>query len=68
MDHDNCQGFNILDKRLIVVETEQNAMKGDIQEIKQNQKEARSLAMTTLITSVLSLLGILVTVIFAFGG
>lgn len=68
MDHNNCQGYNLLDKRLIKVETEQDAMKGDIQEIKQNQKEARTLAMTTLITSVLSLIGILVTVVIAFGG
>ena len=68
MEYENCQGYNQLDKRLIKVETEQDAMKGDIAEIKQNQKEARTLAMTTLITSVLSLIGILVTVVIAFGG
>jgi len=63
-----CQGYNELDKRLIVVETEQGTMKSDIQDIKQSQKEARTLAMTTLITSVLSLIGILVTVIITYGG
>lgn len=67
-EHTNCQGYNALDKRLIKVETEQDAMKGDIQEIKQNQKEARTLAMTTLVTSVLSLISILISVILNFGG
>ena len=68
MDHANCQGYNNLEKRLIIVETKQSTMESDITEIKQNQKEARTLAMTTLITSVLSLIGILVTVVIAFGG
>jgi len=68
VDHNTCQGYNELDKRLIVVETEQGTMKSDIQDIKQSQKEARTLAMTTLITSLLSALGIIATLIITMGG
>ena len=67
-EHEKCTGFNKLDKRLIVVETEQGAMKSDIKDIKQSQKEARTLAMTTLITSLLSTLGIIAGLVIALGG
>ncbi len=55
----NCAGYVSLDRRLIVLETEQNNMKGDIAEIKESLKEGRMLTLTTLISSVLGLIGII---------
>ena len=51
--------LNDLDKRLIRVETRQDGMEEDIKDIKDSQKESRALVMGTLITSVLTLIGIL---------
>jgi len=68
MEYKTCPGFIDLDKRVAVLETEQNTMKKDIIEIKQNQKEARNLAMTTLVTSLLSTIGIIVTLLVMLGG
>ena len=56
---ENCSGYNSLVKRIIVIETEQNNMKGDIAEIKESLKESRMLTLTTLITSMLGLIGII---------
>ena len=56
---ENCSGYNNLEKRIIVIETEQNNMKGDITEIKESLKESRMLTLTTLITSMLGLIGII---------
>jgi len=57
-DHTTCQGYIDLDKRVLVLETEQEHMKGDITEIKESLKESRMLTLTTLISSVLGLIGI----------
>lgn len=48
-----------LDRRLLVVETENKGFKEDIVEMKQSQKETRLLITSTLITSVLGLVGII---------
>jgi len=63
MDHvcNKVDTINEMDKRLIRVETRQDGMEQDIKEIKDSQKESRALVMGTLITSVLSLVGILVS-------
>ncbi len=52
-----------IDKRLLVVETEQNGMKSDIIEIKTSLKESRYLIMTTLISSLLGLVAIVISMI-----
>jgi len=57
-EHTTCQGYIELDKRVLVLETEQKNMKGDIAEIKESLKESRMLTLTTLISSVLGLIGI----------
>jgi hypothetical protein len=51
--------INEMDKRLIRVETRQDNMEQDIKDIKASQKESRTLVMTTLITSLLTLVGII---------
>lgn len=68
MEHKTCQGYIELDKRVVILETEQKGMKKDIQEIKQNQKDARNLAMTTLVTSLISTVGIIITLLMVLGG
>jgi len=68
MEHKTCQGYIELDKRVVILETEQGIMKQDIMEIKQNQKEARALTMATLISSVLGLVAIVITLLIALGG
>ena len=60
-EHTTCQGYIDIDKRVLVLETEQKNMKGDIVEIKESLKESRTLTLTTLITSVLGLIGIIAT-------
>jgi len=60
VEYENCKGFNSLDKRLIVVETEQNGMKSDIDEIKQSLKENRVFTITILATSLVSAVGMLI--------
>ncbi len=50
--------FTKLEKKVLVIETKQEATIEDIQEIKNSQKETRYLIMTTLITSILGLIGI----------
>ncbi len=59
VDYNTCQGYNSLDKRLIVVETEQSTMKSDITEIKQSLKDNRILTITILASSLLSTVGII---------
>lgn len=56
---DRSDVINDMDKRLIRVETRQDGMEQDIKDIKDSQKESRALVMGTLITSVLTLVGIL---------
>jgi hypothetical protein len=65
MEHLNCRGFNELDKRLIVVETEQSSMKDDITEIKQSLKESRILTITILASSLAGTVG---TIFILMGG
>ena len=60
MDKDcaNCPTVNNLEKRLIVVETKQENMEANIDEIKQALKENKAFVMGTLVTSLLTLLGL----------
>lgn len=63
MEHLNCSGFNELDKRLIVVETEQKNMKSDISDIKKTLKENRVFTLTILATSLVSAIGVIISLI-----
>ena len=54
-EYKTCQGYINLDKRVLVIETKMEGIESDISEIKQNQKEARLLTITTLISSLLGL-------------
>ncbi len=58
---ESCTNFIALERRVIVIETEQKGLKDDIAEIKNSQKETRVLLMSTLITSVLGLIGLIFT-------
>jgi len=63
MEYKTCQGYNELDKRIIVLETEQSNMKSDITEIKQSLKENKIFTITILATSLVSAVGIIITLI-----
>jgi len=63
VEYKTCQGYNELDKRLIKVETEQSNMKSDITEIKQSLKENKVFTITILATSLVSAVGVIVTLI-----
>jgi len=52
-----------IDKRLAIVETEQRSMKGDISDIKQSLKENRVFTLTILATSLISAVGIIITLL-----
>lgn len=62
-DYNTCQGYNSLDKRIIVLETEQSNMKTDITEIKQSLKENKIFTITILATSLVSAVGVIITLI-----
>lgn len=64
-NHKTCQGYIDLDKRVSIVETKMDGMEDNIAEIKQNQKDARFLTMTTLISSLLGLIGIIYSLLGA---
>lgn len=55
--------INEIDKRLIKVETEQKAMQGDITDIKQSLKENRVFTIGILCTSLISAIGIIITLL-----
>ena len=52
-----------IDKRLAIVETEQRSMKGDISDIKQSLKENRVFTLTILATSLISAVGVIITLL-----